>query len=335
MLNIEQLLAPIAGANPCGADLAFSAELDEIAQARQADDPSIEQGPWVTTLKEADWKFVTKRCAQLIEGRSKDLQLAVWLAEASARTGGLRGLGDSLLLLGGLCERYWDHLYPVQDEDGFERRIGNLCWIAARMPQLIREVAITEGASAFSLRDFEAARGRGPEEGANLEAARRRSSKGFYETLMRDCDHCAAALGDLERAVDDRLGVDGPSFRSAKSALEDVILFVTPAARESGALPKEAPAEVVSNARVLPEASAPAVGQLVSGPIQNRAQALAQLRLVADFFRRTEPHSPVAYLADKAANWGEQPLHLWLRAVVKDDATLGRLEEMLGVEKPS
>jgi type VI secretion system protein ImpA len=152
---------------------------------------------------------------------------------------------------------------------------------------------------------------------------------------MRDCDHCAAALGDLERAVDDRLGVDGPSFRSAKSALEDVILFVTPAARESGALPKEAPAEVVSNARVLPEASAPAVGQLVSGPIQNRAQALAQLRLVADFFRRTEPHSPVAYLADKAANWGEQPLHLWLRAVVKDDATLGRLEEMLGVEKPS
>jgi type VI secretion system protein ImpA len=109
---------------------------------------------------------------------------------------------------------------------------------------------------------------------------------------------------------------------------------VTPAARESGALPKEAPAEVVPNSKGS-EVAMPAGGQLVTGPIQNRAQALAQLRLVADFFRRTEPHSPVAYLADKAANWGEQPLHLWLRAVVKDDATLGRLEEMLGVEKPS
>jgi type VI secretion system protein ImpA len=73
---------------------------------------------------------------------------------------------------------------------------------------------------------------------------------------------------------------------------------------------------------------------VASGPIQTRTQALAQLRLVAEFFRRTEPHSPVAYLADKAAKWGEQPLHLWLRAVVKDEATLGRLEEMLGVEKP-
>ena len=54
-------------------------------------------------------------------------------------------------------------------------------------------------------------------------------------------------------------------------------------------------------------------------------------RAVAEFFRRTEPHSPVAYLADKAAMWGEQPLHVWLRGVVKDDAVCAQLEEMLGV----
>jgi type VI secretion system protein ImpA len=181
------------------------------------------------------------------------------------------------------------------------------------------------------MRDFEAARTRGAEEGAAMEAARRRSSKGFHEALMRDCDHCAAALSDLERVVDDRLGADGPSFRAAKSALEDLILFVTPAAREAGALPAEAPARAGTGEKTAP--AAPAAGPVATGPIQTRAQALAQLRLVADFFRRTEPHSPVAYLADKAAGWGEQPLHLWLRAVVKDDATLGRLEEMLGVEK--
>lgn len=62
-----------------------------------------------------------------------------------------------------------------------------------------------------------------------------------------------------------------------------------------------------------------------------RQQALEQLRLVADFFRRTEPHSPVAYLAERAASWGELPLHLWLRAVVKDQGTLAQLDEMLGM----
>ena len=77
-------------------------EIDDIVRARQADDPSIEQGAWVTDLKEADWKFVARQCAQLIEKRSKDLQLAVWLAEAEARTSGLGGLADSLVLIAAL-----------------------------------------------------------------------------------------------------------------------------------------------------------------------------------------------------------------------------------------
>jgi type VI secretion system protein ImpA len=327
MLDIEQLLAPISEAQPCGEDISFSPELDAIANARRADDPTLEQGAWVTTLKEADWKFVAKRCAQLIEQRSKDLQLAVWLAEASAKTAGLRGLADSLLLIGALCERYWDHVYPLPDEGGHEQRIGNLHWIAARVPQMILEIPVTEGPGGASMKDFELARAHGGEEHEQLEAARKRSPRAFYEGLMRDCDHCAAALADLERVVDDRVGQEGPSFSSAKAALQGLIHFVTPAAREAGALPQAAPDAPV-------EASeGPAPRAVSSGPIQNRAQALAQLRIVAEFFRRTEPHSPVAYLAEKAAHWGEQPLHVWLRAVIKEDAALARLEELLGVEK--
>lgn len=327
MLNIEQLLAPISEAQPCGEDLAFSPELDAIANARRADDPTLEQGAWVTTLKEADWKFVARRCTELIEKRSKDLQLAVWLAEASAKTSGLRGLADSLLLIGALCERYWDYVYPLPDEGGFDQRIGNLHWIATRAPQMILEIPITEGPAGHSMKDFEVARAHGGEQVDELEGARRRSSRAFYEQLMLDCDHCAAALADLERVVDDRVGQDGPSLSSAKAALQSLIHFVTPAAREAGALPEAAPDAPVE------AADGPAPRAISSGPIQNRAQALAQLRIVAEYFRRTEPHSPVAYLAEKAANWGEQPLHLWLRAVIKDDAALARLDELLGVER--
>lgn len=65
----------------------------------------------------------------------------------------------------------------------------------------------------------------------------------------------------------------------------------------------------------------------------SRAQAIRQLQEIATFFRDTEPHSPVAYLADKAARWGSMPLHTWLQSVVKDDATLVRVEELLGIER--
>ena len=68
-----------------------------------------------------------------------------------------------------------------------------------------------------------------------------------------------------------------------------------------------------------------------AGAPGSRKEALQQLRQVAEFFRRTEPHSPVAYLAEKAARWGEMPLHVWLKRVIKDHGTLEQMEEMLDV----
>jgi type VI secretion system protein ImpL len=41
------------------------------------------------------------------------------------------------------------------------------------------------------------------------------------------------------------------------------------------------------------------------------------------------------YLADKAASWGEMPLHEWLRTVVKDPAQAAQLDELLGVCRAS
>jgi len=327
MFTVDALLKPVSAAAPCGEDLAFSPELDAIAQARKADDPSIEQGAWVTTLKEADWKFVTKRCALLIETRSKDLQLAVWLAEASAKTGGLRLLGDALQVIAALCQRYWDDLYPLADEDGFERRIGNLSWLSARVPQLVAECPVTEGA-AFSMRDIEAARAHGAEAIANVEAARGRTSRAFQQALLDDCKHCLAALGEMEAAIDARFEADGPGFSGARTALQNLAHFVTPAATAVAAPAAGTVAAASPSAAILPAAVAfPAV----AGAIASRAQALCQLRAVAEFFRQTEPHSPVAYLAEKAARWGEQPLHLWLKTVVKDAGALAHVEELLGI----
>ena len=56
MISADQLLLPISADQPCGVDLSFSPELDAISQARKFDDPSLDQGEWVTELKEADWR---------------------------------------------------------------------------------------------------------------------------------------------------------------------------------------------------------------------------------------------------------------------------------------
>ena len=337
MFNLDQLLQPVSAVKPCGEDITFSQELDAIARARQHDDPSLDQGEWVVALKEADWPFVATRCAQLIASHSKDLRVAVWLAEAHAKTRHFRGLGDGYALLAGLCERYWDGLYPPVEDGDPEQRIGNLFWLLTRTPQLVREIALTDGPDGrFSLQDFDAARQRQAasaqqpdngwgeprqEEGvtlAQMEAARQRNTRQFSDALLADAQYCMQSLLALERCIDARFGIDGPSFRAAREALENAIHFIAP---------MPAGGEFAAALPGVPAASG-VPGN--TGAIVQRQQALSQLRQVADFFRRTEPHSPVAYLADKAASWGEMPLHQWLRAVVKDQGTLAQLDEMLG-----
>jgi type VI secretion system protein ImpA len=325
MLSLDRLLQPISAARPCGEDLSFSSELDAIARARQFDDPSIDQGEWVVALKEADWPFVAARCADLIATRSKDLRLAVWLTEARGKTAGFRGLGDGFALLAGLCEQFWDEIYPAADGDDQEQRIGNLFWLLTRIPQLVGDIALTEGAgAAFSMRDFDAVRQRNTDDAhardaIEADAAWRGNSSAFRAALQADADYCRQSLNRLETVVDLRLGANGPGFHHAREALQGVLHFVRPATALAGS--GGAVAAVAAGAGTL---------FAENGPLQSRMQALAQLRQIADFFRRTEPHSPVAYLADKAAGWGELPLHLWLRSVVKDGAAIAALEELLG-----
>jgi type VI secretion system protein ImpA len=339
MLDIDQLLVPISVTQACGEDLQFSTEVDTIANARRHDDPALEQGEWVETVKQADWPFVATHCERLIAQRSKDLRLAVWLAEAHAKTRHFRGLGDGYTLLARLCERFWDGLYPCADDGDQEQRIGNLFWLLTRSPQLVKEIPLTEDGSV-SLADFDAARQRAAnvpdaDEWGNrpavdgpsveeLDARRRRNSARFNATLLEDARYCQQALQALEQAVDNRLGVDGPSFGAAREAVQHAIDFI-------GLLAPAAPAAAAGEAAAAPAAQPAARGD---GTIASRQQAIEQLRKVAEYFRRTEPHSPVAYLADKGAEWAGMPLHQWLHAVVKDRGQLAQLDELLGTVAP-
>ena len=61
---------------------------------------------------------------------------------------------------------------------------------------------------------------------------------------------------------------------------------------------------------------------------------MRRLAAVAAFFKRTEPHNPLAYLVERAIRWGGMPLEEWLREVVSSDDILGRIRETLGLPKP-
>lgn len=138
--NLTELLTPISEASPCGDDLLFSAEFDAIQHARKFDDPSLDQGEWITDIKEADWGFVVEQASALLRERTKDLRLAVWLTEALAIEDGIGGLTQGYTLLTSLCRQFWDHVHPLPDGDDAEYRLGNVAWLAGRTVDLLRAV---------------------------------------------------------------------------------------------------------------------------------------------------------------------------------------------------
>jgi type VI secretion system protein ImpA len=337
MFLADQLLNPIRDDQPAGADLSFSPELDAITEARKFDDPSLDQGEWVTEVKEADWDFVVKKCSSLLQQKSKDLRLAVWLAEAGAKKYRMRGLAEGLLVLAGLIDKFWDDgLFPESDGDDHDQRIGNLAWILARVPAMLREMPVTDGnASKYTTLDFEKARKNpnGDMKLSDLDNAKRASSLPFRTAFAADAQYCMDALLKLEKAADARLGQDSPGFSTARDAVDSMMRLMP--ASGAAAPANDAPASqdysAVENDQGMPHMGQP-VHAGPPGAIHTRFQALAQLRAVAEFFRRTEPHSPVSYFADKAADAGEQDLAAFLRSVVKDPASMAHIEELLGIK---
>ncbi|WP_186134220.1 type VI secretion system protein TssA [Burkholderia gladioli] len=377
-IHVTALLAPLSEASPCGEDLLFSSEFDAIQHARKFDDPSLDQGEWITEIKEADWGFVVEQSVELLGTRTKDLRLAVWLTEALAIQDGVGGLTQGYELLAGLVHTWWDQVHPLPEGDDAEYRLGNVGWLSGRTAELLRTVALTDGSgSAYTTLDWEVAQHvaqavrRDPDNAheisrnkpavEQIEASKRMTSVAFYATLLAKLTAFRAALDALDDELERRAGNAAPSFRQAREAYESVRMLAERFAREQGYVAEAQPvapppaqpgqgaplerAEPSFKTPLSPEPIAPmpnvqpvqpvpvqvAAPTVIAG-IQNRAQAVEQLRAVAKYFRATEPHSPVAYLADKAAEWADMPLHQWLASVVKDDGSLSHIRELLGLK---
>jgi type VI secretion system protein ImpA len=295
---------------------------------------------------------VARLCADLLSTQTKDLRLAGWMTEALSHTRGFAGMAEGLDACAGLCETFWDALHPQPDEDvpadepgeRFEQRIGNLAWLLGQVAEMAHTLPLIVGkadGATFGRRIIEAVRSRKPSDAdAELEPNEAQIAQALAQTpgdaLLASLEGAQSALDALARlqaVVDARLGLEGPNFSNARTALQDTQHMLKRFARERGLLQSGE----ADNAEVTPAFDTPMAANalaLTGGAPATRAQALAQLRQVAEFFRRTEPHSPVAYLAEKAAKWGEVPLHQWLRSVLKDPASLAQIEELLGVEPP-
>lgn len=366
--KLSTLLAPISPDQPAGEDLGYSSLFDQIREARRADDPTLSQGEWGQQLKTADWNKVINLCEQGLSAQSKDLQLAVWYGEALVKTRGFVGAQLALQTIDGLLEQYWESGYPEYDPDDLDERVGKLEWCNTQLGMALREVPLTHpqhggynwqqwqesrDVENLGLKDYqakEAAIAEGKLAGDVFDKSVNASGPTWFAQLHQELEAAQNAYQALDQRIDERFGYAAPSLaelRGALSACQEVVNRLrlqwgepTPAASTGSLLT----APIASKVADMPHTAAPVMPQpvyahaastvpVMHGPIQNRADAVRQLQEVARYFRQHEPHSPVALLAERAAKWAEMSLEEWLSSVIKDDSTLGQLNELLDIRR--
>lgn len=360
-VEFEALLAPIAGENPAGESLRYEGTYDTIQEQIYEED-ALEQGDWQRETKTADWRAALTTASAALTTKSKDLQLAAWLTMALVKRHGFAGLRDGCRLLRELAEQFWESLYPELEDGDAEFRAGPLEALNGRLPLLIKQVPLTKsGEGVYTWLHWEEARivdnlarqnqeealqaalADGKVSSEQLNKAVAATPRAYYETLLEDVQQSKDECEQLDRVSDEKFGRSAPSLVDIKKTIDECLDFVRSTVKKKRAQEgiKDEDEDQSTATNGLDE-DAGFQGQELSpvgvgsgsvpfDPV-NRADAIRRLEAVAAFFRRTEPHSPVSYLVQRAARWGRMPLEEWLQEVIKSEDVLGQLRETLGIK---
>ncbi|HTW25862.1 MAG TPA: type VI secretion system protein TssA [Acetobacteraceae bacterium] len=319
---------------------------DARAEARAAERAADAEDDG-TAAPPAPWRDVAS-LAQTALGQSKDLEIAAWYSEALLRSDGMAGLAAGFALMGGLVERYWDELHPLPDEDGITTRVapvGGLNGEGAEgtLIQPLRKLTLfhrpdgaplafwqyEQAAEVSALGDAQRreqrlAAGVLPFDTVETEA----QAAGAALARLRDATLRAATAWDgLAAALDARAGTDAPPMRRVR----DLLTQIAEAASRYAPSAATEPDAVTEMPLPVPGGT---VTPFTPGTIATREEALARLDEVAVFFRRTEPHSPLAYTLTEAVRRARLTWPELLAEIVPDQDARAAILTTLGIRPP-
>lgn len=348
LLDLEALLTPIPGDNPAGAALRYAGDYDEIKSLL----PKPDRDAFEASGQEGQWSKLVQITSQKLRDKSKDLTIGAWLTEGLVHQHGFAGLRDGFALLHGLCDRFWDGVYPLVDDGDLEVRAAPLQSLLERNASIwISEIPLTKNPIKSPDSDdlipvtynlwhsivVNQLEDKKPLQGP-MDQAGAESPTDFLQRLYEDMEDSESALLTLRQLIDDRFGSFAPGTTAVAEAIAKCKSRVATVLAKRGVnvgQAEETSANEQADSKESAQAGFSGGTGAVSGPIGSREQALDRLREVADFFRRTEPHSPVPYLIQRAINWSRMSFDQLLIELVKDENSRLDINTTLGIKGES
>jgi type VI secretion system protein ImpA len=295
-LDIDALIRPLSADAPCGVDL-------EDTQQMAAIDAFRVFGQSAPLKPETDWRAINEAALDAL-GVSRDFRLLAHLAAAQLRLAGLPSFTAAVGIAARWLDDYVDQVFPRIDDDAVLRK-NALNYFADRMAVIdaLRRIPLVSHRQlgSFSLRHAEIAAGTitpteteagSPVTEAQITGAFSAAPQDELTALIQTLDSSLAALKAIAAVM-----VAGHGVQAAPDigALSEVLQRM----RDLVAKHVRAPA-VSADAADAAAAGGEDSAAAVPGQIRSREDAIRSLDAIAEFFRHTEPSSPVPMFVDRA-----------------------------------
>lgn len=327
-LPTADLLAPIPGAAPAGADLRYAPAYAQITEARREEDDAP-QGEWKRARKVAEYDVVAKVATDALATKSKDLMIAAWLTEALTRREGFAGLAYGVDLVRGMIEKFWDGLFPEIDEGDLGMRVRPLNWMGSGLEPSVKAVPLNKAghdfitytvsrhfgyesslggdATKLAERKKEIENGKVPPE--DFDKSFDATPKAFYKQLVANLDRSKASVAALDALANEKFGDDAPSLSKLQTAIE-AVHHLASQLLEKKLVTDPDPPEVVAAEKAAAIADAtPAAGdgapRVMSAEPTDISDATMRVVSAARWLRKSNPANPAPYLLLRGLRWGE------------------------------
>lgn len=327
LIDLESLLAPISDEAPTGIDCrkdpSPASLYQQVKSARSAARSAERQNISGRSNNEIDdfWRTVTDTAPKVLSTVSKDLEVCSWYTEGMLRRHGFQGLCDCFAVIDQLIELYWDHLYPMPDEDGLETRVSSLSGLNGAGAEGVllapmRNTVITQGNSVgpFTYWEYQQALDvqrtadtKAREDKAkklgysveDVEKAVAESSNDFITGLRDDLLECVARYRSISRRLDELCGTyDAPPTSNITNTLEEICGAITHLGQGKFPLELDPEADLVAEVDTM-EGGALATAV---GPLSSRQHVYKQIQQAAEFLRKSDANSPASFLLEQAVN---------------------------------
>ncbi|MBD8891300.1 type VI secretion system protein TssA [Roseibium litorale] len=336
MLNLDDLLHSFGDDAPSGEDLTYEAAFTMLELANQPGEERV-VGDSVIKAEDPDYQEVIRQARELLSA-TKDLRIAVMLANAALRCEGLQGLSEVLAYIRGCLEDYWDSVHPQLDEDDDNdptMRVNAILGLTDRETVLtsLRLAPLTDSRAfgRFSLRDLLIAEGEAPvPAGMDTPPTSQTISAAFQDTdpsalsdLAAAASSCIGHAKAIAAVFDEQAGAFSPDLSPLQKMLFEIGKRLSDYA-EAEATGQETAGDLQS------DAVPPAVGEgqtfaptqvkaVPVGAINSPEDVKKAIDRILDYYARSEPSSPLPILLQRA----RRLINADFLTIMRDMAPLG------------